>query len=93
MDIQGVFGTQLQRLDATAGRWPGPTRGRLIRVIVPKQGRPLVLKSGFPADGLLDARYAALPGVDFNEPQSSESAAAADTVRAPRASLPGSHPC
>lgn len=78
IEMQGVFGTRLLRRDAIAGRRLRPTRGKPIRVIVPRQGRPLAINSGFPADDVLDAWYAALPDLDLKDRESSEAAVAAD---------------
>jgi hypothetical protein len=78
IETQGLFGTRVLRLDAIAGRRLRPTRGKPMRVIVPKQGRPLALDSGFPADRVLDAWYAALPDLDLRDRQSFEAAVAAD---------------
>lgn len=78
IETQSLFGTRQLRLDAIAGRRLRPTRGKPIRVIVPKQGRPLAIGAGFPADRVLDAWYAALPDLDLQDRQSSEAAVAAD---------------
>jgi hypothetical protein len=78
IEMRGFFGTRQLRLDGIAGRRLRPSRGKPIRLIVPKQGRPLVLDSGFPADRVLDAWYGALPDLDLKDRQISEAAVAAD---------------
>lgn len=78
IEAQGLFGSRRLRLDAIAGRRLRPTRGKPIRVVVAKQGRPLALDSGFPVDGVLDAWYAALPDLDLQDRQASEAEVAAD---------------
>jgi hypothetical protein len=73
-----LFGSRQLRREAIAGRRQRPTRGKPIRVIVPKQGRPLALSSGFPTDRVLDAWYAALPDLDLLDRERSEALVAAD---------------
>ncbi|HEY1589266.1 MAG TPA: hypothetical protein VGG00_05980, partial [Rhodanobacter sp.] len=78
IETRGAFGSRTLRRNEIAGRRRQPTRGKPIQVVVPKNGRPLRLDSGYPRDSVLDAWLDALPDLDLQERQASEAKLMAD---------------
>ena len=78
IEIRSAFGSRTLCRNEIAGRRQQPTSGKPIQVVVPKNGRPLRLDSGYPRDSVLNAWLDALPDLDQQERQASEAKLMAD---------------
>jgi hypothetical protein len=78
IELRGVTRSRELRISELAGRRRQATRGGSILLLVPKNGRPVRIDSGFPRDSALNAWIDALPDLDLQERQASEATLLAD---------------